>query len=476
MREYTEKMLNATLYLIMKLTDARRLKPLSRRYLIPEIAESNSSISVFSSSARLKVLLSTLGVFTTSAVFAVVERFPRPEFESGYDYPTTTVPMPPSGAIHVLDLTLLLLALSAASYFAIKARSRKGVATTLILSLLYFGFYRGGCVCVVGSIQNVSLALFNNSYQVSWVVFAFFAAPIVFTLFFGRAFCGAVCPLGAIQDIFIMKPLKVPRWLEEVLGMIPYLYLGLAVLFAATGTGFIICRADFFVGFFRFSGPLHKMILGGALLALGIFIARPYCRFLCPYGVLLRWASLVSWKHLKISPADCVKCSLCVDACPFGAVREPVPAKLSETRTKGVRRLAILILALPFAIGVGAFAGRVAGPMLATVNPIVRMAQSQEVPEDASAKDVELAYDASIAKKGAEVEKEIIFGSTLLGVFIGLVIALKLIALSIRRSNDRFTPEQAKCLECARCLPACPVPPPSDTEEQNENKPSSPMY
>jgi polyferredoxin len=366
--------------------------------------------------------------------------------------------MPLGAGIHILDFALLLLALLAASYFAIKLRSRKGIVATLILSLSYFGFYRGGCVCVVGSIQNVSLALFNNSYQVSWVVFAFFAAPIVFTLFFGRAFCGAVCPLGAIQDIFIFKPLKVPRWLEEVLGMIPYLYLGVAVLFAATGTGFIICGMDFFVGFFRFSGPLHKMLLGAAVLALGIFIARPYCRFLCPYGVLLRWASLVSWKHLKISPADCVKCSLCVDACPFGAIDEPTPAKFNEPRSKGVRRLAILILILPLAIGVGALAGHMAGPMLATVNPVVRLA-AQQTSDKGDAE--ELVCDSIINKRAAVIEKNIIFGSMLLGIFIGLVIALKLISLSMRRSNDSYVPEQAKCLECARCLPACPVQPPN---------------
>jgi ferredoxin len=365
--------------------------------------------------------------------------------------------MPLGAGIHILDFAILILALSAASYFALKLRSRSGIIVTLIFSLLYFGFYRGGCVCVVGSIQNVSLALFSNSYQVSWVVFAFFATPIVFTLFFGRAFCGAVCPLGAIQDIFILKPLKIPRWLEDVLGMIPYLYLGIVVLFAATGTGFIICRMDFFVAFFRFSGPLHKMILGAAILALGIFVARPYCRFLCPYGVLLRWASLVSWKHLKISPDDCVKCSLCVDACPFAAIDEPAPAKFAEPRSKGVRRLAILILIIPLAIGAGAFAGRLAGPMLAIVNPVVRLAMQQTSDE----RDNRVpAYDSLMIKRAAVIKDNIVFGSILLGIFIGLVVALKLISLSIRRSNDCYVPEQAKCLECARCLPACPVQPP----------------
>ena len=39
---------------------------------------------------------------------------------------------------------------------------------------------------------------------------------------------------------------------------------------------------------------------GVAFAILGIFIARPYCRFLCPYGVLLNWTSRFSWKHMIV--------------------------------------------------------------------------------------------------------------------------------------------------------------------------------
>ncbi|MHC5086583.1 MAG: 4Fe-4S binding protein, partial [Planctomycetota bacterium] len=41
----------------------------------------------------------------------------------------------------------------------------------------------------------------------------FFFSPLVFTLFFGRSFCAAVCPLGVIQDLVLLRPLKVPIWL-----------------------------------------------------------------------------------------------------------------------------------------------------------------------------------------------------------------------------------------------------------------------
>ena len=42
---------------------------------------------------------------------------------------------------------------------------------------------------------------------------------------------------------------------------------------------------------FRLNGPSHMFFLGGLLLALGVVVGRPYCRFLCPYGVILRLLS-----------------------------------------------------------------------------------------------------------------------------------------------------------------------------------------
>jgi polyferredoxin len=67
------------------------------------------------------------------------------------------------------------------------------------------------------------------------------------------------------------------------------------------------------------------LVVGGAVLVLSTFIGRPYCRFLCPYGVLLGWLSRLSWSGVTITPDECVVCRLCEDACPFGAI-EPANA------------------------------------------------------------------------------------------------------------------------------------------------------
>ena len=59
----------------------------------------------------------------------------------------------------------------------------------------------------------------------------------------------------------------------------------------------LICQYDPFVPLFRLNGPGYMLFLGGVLLATGLLIGRPYCRFLCPYGVLLRLLSPFSGRR-----------------------------------------------------------------------------------------------------------------------------------------------------------------------------------
>ena len=148
----------------------------------------------------LTLLILTLS--TLSYVALGVQRFPPPEFkETGHELPITTVPEPRGDLYEYLDTVILLAALSLASYLALKKRSRRGIFILGIFSLFYFGFWRKGCVCSIGAIQNIALALFDHSYTVPITVIAFFTIPLIFTLFFGRAFCAAVQPRCRTRSI-----------------------------------------------------------------------------------------------------------------------------------------------------------------------------------------------------------------------------------------------------------------------------------
>ena len=293
-----------------------------------------------------------LGFFLISATLFLIlcgtalgiERFPPPDFESGYGVPQTTVPPASEVIYEYMDSAVLLAALALSSYLVIRKRSRRATFLLMLFSLLYFGFWRKGCVCAIGATQNIVLSIFDSAYSVPGAVILFFLLPLVFTLFFGRTFCAGVCPLGAIQDLVVLKPTAVPRWLESALRLLAYLYLGAAVLLAATGSAFIICRYDPFVSFFRLSGNLNVLIIGACLLVIGIFIGRPYCRFLCPYGVILRQLSRVSKWRVTITPDECVNCRLCEDSCPFGAIKESTTDWSRRSYKKSKTALVVIIV------------------------------------------------------------------------------------------------------------------------------------
>ena len=408
-------------------------------------------------------LLAAICVLPLAAT--AVERFPRPDFESGYTQPTATHPDPRSRAAEHVDGAVFLAAMAGATWLALKGRSRRGLFLLTVFSLLYFGFWRKGCVCPVGSVQNMALALSTSEYAIPISVVVIFAVPLLVALFAGRTFCAAVCPLGAIQEIAALKPVKVPAWLDELLRLLAPLYLGLGVLFAATGAGFVICRFDPFVGLFRLGSHFGMLAFGILLLAVGVFVCRPYCRYLCPYGVLLGWCSTLSRRHLTITPDECIQCRLCEDACPFGAIRAPSPDTYPESREKGSRRLGLLLVLLPVLIGAGAAAGRLAGKPLSHAHATVRL--SERLLAESAAGDGRMTLESetfrgsgepveSLFAEGLAIRGRFAHGATWLGAFMGLVVGGRLISRARRHYREDYEPDRATCFSCGRCFSYCP--------------------
>ena len=243
----------------------------------------------------------------------------------GYETPEVQRPRPRAVAWQIFDVALLGLALGLAAWLGLWRRHRGGLLALTVACVAYFGFYREGCVCPIGSIQNVAVALVDPGYAVPYFVIAIFLLPLIAALFFGRVFCSGVCPLGAIQELVLIRAVEVPKRLDRALGSLKWLYLTAAVALAvapAASRDFIICRFDPFVGFFRFSGPAHMLLIGGAFLLLGLFVGRPYCRYLCPYGALLSLTSRLSWRSVSITPDRELDCGLCDRACPYGAIEK----------------------------------------------------------------------------------------------------------------------------------------------------------
>jgi NosR/NirI family transcriptional regulator, nitrous oxide reductase regulator len=417
---------------------------------------------------RISAFALFLFFFVVSSALAE-PRFPPPDFsETNHQLPITSTPAARAIWLQYGDVAVLLACLGIALWLIYRKRSRRGLFWLSIFSLAYFGFYRKGCICAIGSVQNVTLGLFDASYTVPLTVTAFFAAPILLALFAGRAFCAGVCPQGAIQDLVLVKPVKIPLWLEHALGVIPFIFLGAGVTYAATGTGFVICRYDPFVPLFRLTGSSFILMTGAAFLLVGLFVGRPYCRFLCPYGALLKLASLVSKWRVRVTPDYCTQCRLCEHTCPFGAMREPSAAP-ANPQFLGIerKRLGWLLLLLPALVAGGAWLGSMLAPAAAQLNPTVELAE-RYVRQQKNPVQYGVQTPEALSLQRAEENPQVILSAAenlrhrfalaclLFGGWVGLVIGVKLIALSVRQSRTDFEPDRGACFECARCFEYCP--------------------
>lgn len=145
-----------------------------------------SNNSDFSTKVQIFIMVLVLSMLAYNS-FAI-QRFPKPEFEGSYKIPATQVTKIQSPALQYLDIAVFLGAMSVITWLILKKRFRRGVFWVSIFSLLYFGFYRKGCICPVGSLQNVTMAIFNPDYKIPFTAIAFFTIPLGFTLFLAGHF------------------------------------------------------------------------------------------------------------------------------------------------------------------------------------------------------------------------------------------------------------------------------------------------
>ncbi|MFH0761025.1 MAG: 4Fe-4S binding protein [Bacteroidota bacterium] len=243
-----------------------------------------------------------------------------------------------------VDLAVLLILMMVGSWFVVTRKPARWLTWLAVLTLAYLGILRGGCICPMGLTTNMVMGIILP-YMISLVGLMMFMAPLVIALLWGRVFCTAGCPLGAIQHLVYKKKktYKVPAKINRFVKVVPILVLLATVYFGITGTLYPGCELDpykpvFFTGKAWFEQGIAaiigfsmepKLLLSFSIfgwiylvvtLLIGYWIERPFCRLLCPYSALLGLFSMVSWQPRRIDKAKCTSCSLCVKSCPTQAI------------------------------------------------------------------------------------------------------------------------------------------------------------
>lgn len=169
---------------------------------------------------------------------------------------------------------------------------------------------------------------------------------IIVTLFFGRIYCAAFCPIGIIQDmtIGIKRILKKrpTRQRYRPRKNIRYHILVVYILCLITGFMVIPYLLEPWNMFLNISSTINSQAVSETWLRLGTgiftgliagmtsltliiicawFFGRDFCNYICPIGTILGFPGQNNMMHIEIDPDKCISCLKCEEICRSGCIK-----------------------------------------------------------------------------------------------------------------------------------------------------------
>ncbi len=206
----------------------------------------------------------------------------------------------------------------------------------LTVTLVFLGWYANAQLSVVNLMALFGSLMTGFSWQ------AFLLDPLTFILWFavaaallfwGRgAYCGWLCPFGALQELTnqIARKLRIPQWtlpwgLHERLWPVKYMiFLGLfGVSLMSIEQAEHLAEVEPFKTaiILKFVRAWPFVAYALALLAAGLFVERFYCRYLCPLGAALAIPARIRMFDWLKRYRECGNpCQTCANECPVQAI------------------------------------------------------------------------------------------------------------------------------------------------------------
>lgn len=276
------------------------------------------------------------------------ERITR-ELHINYRVPERLLVMPPGGgawhsawhsawrerradlAILVAGLVVLALALSRPRQLAADGRRFRWFrAAYLLFTIGFIGYYAQAQLSIV-NITGVTQALAAGR-GLSFLLYdpmtvTLWSFVLISLLLWGRgAFCGWLCPFGALQELSsrLARYARLPqlRLSSATDAKLKYLkYVALALILAS-GDALVELEPFKTAITLNFGRHWPYVVYAVALLVAGAFVHKFFCRYLCPLGAslaLLGWVRRWNWIPRRVECGQ--PCQTCRHRCDYQAIR-----------------------------------------------------------------------------------------------------------------------------------------------------------
>ncbi len=238
----------------------------------------------------------------------------------------------------IVALTSLSLIFVRQHQLARRPRLLHGVRWTyLLFTLVFIGLYAQGQLSIV----NVFTLLLNlaegfdiSLYLLDPALFVLWSFTFVTLFLWGRGvFCGWLCPFGALQEFLALfarwlriRQIRLNYSVHRVAQFIKYpifLVLTATAFYSLTAAELMVEIEPFktvMTLFFVRDWPF--VVYAGLLLAMGLFIHKFYCRYLCPLGAgLAILGKLQIFKWLTRIGLCGSPCQTCRRRCEIDSIR-----------------------------------------------------------------------------------------------------------------------------------------------------------